>query len=307
MEIMNTRLKKRDIYTVESLTGIAKRCDLFINGEQVLRVNHDKTDTIFLTAYTAYNGIRVFANVILDSLTSPFVLIIASEDCTFPIGRGEVRWNPYYEHQDLIKKIVESPLLIHIFVENLDLSHYKMTPIPLGILEPGININDIKFQDSEFVERPNLCIIRNRVRDSSHQWADRVKASELSKTVWSDFMTCIEEELSHDDFMNELKKAKFCLVIHGGGYDPCPKFFECMLYGTIPIIQHSPLDEAFCRYPIVFIDELTEDALSKDFLEEKYKELKNFYHGKTRKNFLQLLTLDYWWGIITEKLRKFSQ
>jgi hypothetical protein len=306
MEIMNTRLEKRDIYTRESLTGIAKRCDLFINGYQILRVNYHKLDTIFLTAYTAYDGIRVFADDILPRLKYPFILIIASEDCTFPTGIGELRWNPYYENQDLIKRIVESPLLIHIFVENLDISHYKMTPIPLGILETGISIDDIKFKDSEFSERPNLCIIRNRLRDGLDQWADRARADELSKTVWSDFMTCIEEELSHDDFMNELKKAKFCLIIHGGGYDPCPKFFECILYGVIPIIQHSPLDEAFCRYPIVFIDELTKDALSKDFLEEKYEELKEYYQGENRKNFRQLLTIDYWWDIITDKLHNFS-
>jgi len=102
--------------------------------------------------------------------------------------------------------------------------------------------------------------------------------------------------------IKEIKQAKFVLCIRGGGYDPCPRFFECILYGAIPIIQHSPLDEVFARFPVVFIDKLTEDCLSEKFLMERLAELKEFYEGEKRKHVLSMLSLDYWWQIITAKL-----
>jgi hypothetical protein len=44
-------------------------------------------------------------------------------------------------------------------------------------------------------------------------------------------------------------------------------FFQCILYGAIPIIQHFPLDEI--------------SSLSELFLMEKLEELRDFYEINT--------------------------
>ena len=303
---MNTRLMKRLIYTINNLTGIAKKCDWFINGYQILKLNDNEPRIIFLTAHRGNTGIKNLMNNLISQIKSPFILIIASEDYTFPTGKGDLRYSNYYKNcEKLIQKLIQNSLLIHIFVENLDTPHPKMSPIPLGLLENNVSIDTPDFYCIDFTKKTNLCFVCNRIRyDGSNQWIDRINANQLSKTKWKDFVKCIDVEIPHNEFINELKISKFCLVIHGGGYDPCPKFFECILYGVIPIIQHSPLDDVFNKYPVVFIDDLNEEALSENFLITKYEELKDFYEGEKRKEVLSLLTLDYWWNIIIGKFKK---
>ena len=243
---MNTRLEKRDTYTLENLTGLAKKCDWFINGDQLLKINEGDPKLIFLTAFRGHLGITNLVNNLLSTIKNNFVLIVASEDYTFPTGKGDSRHNEYKNSQDLIKILVDSPLLNHIFVENLDTSHPKMSPIPLGILENNVNIYDTRFYNIDFSKKTNLCLLRNRIYGNNDLWdyqfSDRQKASLLAKNEWNSFVKYIDYDISNNDFIEELKNSVFCLCIHGGGYDPCPKFFECILYGTIPIIQHSPLD-----------------------------------------------------------------
>jgi len=304
LEIMNTRLEKLDTYTIENLRGLSKKCDWFINGNQLLRIKEGDPKIIFLTAYRGQSGITYLVNNLLNNINNKFILIIASEDYTFPNGIGDSRLNEYVNCQDLIKILLESPLLIHIFVENLDTQHPKMSPIPLGILESNVNIFDSRFYNIDFSKKINLCLVRNRTYDNISWWdqfSDRKKANLLAKNEWKSFVKYIDTEINNNDFIEELKISIFCLCIHGGGYDPCPKFFECILYGTIPIIQHSPLDEVFSKFPVVFIDNLEKDALSEDFLNKKYIELKEYYEGPKRNDVLKLLTLDYWWNIIIDK------
>ena len=306
-EIMNTRLPKLDVYTVDSLLGLSRRCDWFINGKQLVNIsNTNKPKIIFLTAYKGDVGIKYLVNKLLPTLTSKFVLIIASEDYTFPFGLGDVRLNMYRSVLPQIEQLVNYPHLIHIFVENLDIKHPKMTPIPLGIENPNptINIESPEYSLIDFSKKSTLCLCRHRTRCGTGQWKDRYTADKLSENKWADFVRFINEEISSEAFINELKNAKFCLCIHGGGYDPCPRFFEAILYGAIPIIQHSPLDPIFKQFPVVFINKLKPSTLSRPFLMKKLEELQPFYEGEQRKKILELLTLDHWWGLIKNKLNE---
>lgn len=50
----------------------------------------------------------------------------------------------------------------------------------------------------------------------------------------------------------------FIACIHGGGIDPSPKAWEALMVGTIPIIQHSTLDDAYSRLPVMFVHDWSE-------------------------------------------------
>lgn len=303
MEIMQTRLVKLDIYEKKDLTGISQKCDWFINGTQLLKLNDTEPKTIFLSAYRGGAGIKHLTTVLLPTIVSRFVLIVASEDYTFPAGNGDIRHNEYKDCDVYINALLESQLVTHIFVENLDIKHIKMTPIPLGLLFADTNMNNPDFYNIDFLNKTQLCFIRHRTREACGQWRDRAIADHLSKNEWASFVKFIDTEISKEAFIRELKQSKFCVCIHGGGYDPCPRFFECMLYGVIPIVQHSPLDDMLQKYPVVFIGDLNADALSTDFLTAKYEELKEFYEGDKRQEVLASLTLDYWWNIITNQIQ----
>lgn len=45
--IMNTRLVKRNVYNIQNLTGLSKKCDWFINGNQIIKLNLNEPKTIF--------------------------------------------------------------------------------------------------------------------------------------------------------------------------------------------------------------------------------------------------------------------
>ena len=59
-------------------------------------------NTIFLSSYMGFITIPFFINHVLPTLQHPVTLIIASEDYTFPTGKGDVRLNFYATIQDKI-------------------------------------------------------------------------------------------------------------------------------------------------------------------------------------------------------------
>ena len=301
---MSTRLKKLDSYDRESLTGLAKRCDWFINKNQVISNNILNPRTIFLTAYTGNEGIKHLATI-LDKIPSKFVLIIASEDYTFPSGRGDFRHKIYANVQDPVNFIINHSKVIHIFVENLDTIHKKLTPIPLGI-HPSFENYYTNIFNSKIVINNNkdilaFCCNRIHVKASSgwkEQFLDRENVSSLALSEWKNFVK-YENSLPLDEFKNILLRSKFTICVHGGGLDPSPRAWEALLCGSIPIIQHSTLDEAYSRFPVFYIDEWKEDAINEEVLNNWWD--KN-YALIDRKKLLEMLSMDYWWNIISSDL-----
>ena len=311
--VMCTRLPKLPIYRKEDLSGLAARCDWFINGRQLLNVTDTQTPrTIFVTGYRGGAGVNYLAMQLLPKLTQRFLLIIASEDHTFPHGKGDARPQAVMEYkrsQYQITRLLESPLLAHIFVENLDEpNHPKMSPLPLGLLQPDtpLDINDPAILKVDMSNKPVTCFCAHRIRDDPIQWDDRknVRSYSLPGSPWSNIVNYFDCEIPRPVFLKELQKAKFSLCVHGGGYDPNPRFTESILAGAIPIIQHSPLDGFTSKFPVVYIkDQWTPDALSQEFLDRKLAELRPFYEDtEKRREVLRMLTMDYWWDEIMAKL-----
>jgi uncharacterized membrane protein YgcG len=64
--------------------------------------------------------------------------------------------------------------------------------------------------------------------------------------------------IKQSDFVKLAQAVSFVLCVHGGGLDPSPKAWETLLLGTIPIIQHSTLDDAYSQLPVVFVDDFSQ-------------------------------------------------
>ena len=313
-QVMCTRLPNKHDQVMTSVSGLAARCDWLINGKQVLNItNTQNPKTIFIHGFRGGAGVNHLAMQLLPRLTTRFVLIIASEDHTFPHGIGDDRPQAVMEYkrsQYQIARILESPLVAHVFVENLDEpNHPKMSPLPLGSCDTNlfIDVNDPEILNINMDSKPDKCFCAHRIRnDSSTQWDDRkhVRSYCMNGGPWSKFINYKDGEIPRSVFLAELKKAQFSICVHGGGYDPNPRFTESILSGAIPIIQHSPVDGFTRLFPVVYIDKWTSpEVLTSEFLEQKLAELRPYYEDpEKRREVLKMLTLDYWWDAIMAKL-----
>lgn len=308
MEIMRTRLREKPKYNVVDLVGISRKCDWFICGNQLLKINNvEDPNFIFLSAFKGNDSIKNLVHYVLPKIKRKFILIIGSDDYTFPLGIGDKRHNLYIHCQEEIKTLFNNHFLIHIFVENMDTLHEKMSPIPLGILydyDVKIQLNkESIITNVNFTSKSIFCFCMHRLR-IGEQWQDRHNVTKYCTNEWK-YFTHYFGESNKNIFISNLQKSIFCICVHGGGYDPCPRFFEAILYGAIPIIEHSPLDEVYSKFPVVFVDKWTPHCLSKSFLEKKLEELRPFYEDKNkRRGVLLLLSLDYWWNLIQDKYLK---
>lgn len=305
-EVMNTRLRKLPVYRVEDLTGIARRCDWFINDVQLLNITNTTTPrTIFISGYRGYRAFPFFYQYLFPKLTTPFILIVASEDHSFPRGHLDLRAN-YYQHvQREIATVLQSPLLQHCFVENLDTTGPKLTPLPLGLLHyahwelyaPFLRDPPLPIQ----LDRRPIRVISCHRNRQGPQWEDRNRVAAYCKSEWSGFVE-YAEELEPADFRRKLMSAQFCLCVHGGGIDPSPRAWEALLCGAIPILEHSMVDEAYSRLPVAYVDAWTADAVTPNKLDAWLAELRPYYEDKEKRAaVLKMMTTDYWWGLIQAK------
>ncbi len=254
--------------------------------------------------------LQYFTKEVLPSISSPFVLVIASEDYTFPSGLKDARYNPFTtdESKVMVQNMINNPLILHIFVENLDTLHPKLTPIPLGILlynqQHRYAINATKLSVS-FDTRSIDVYSRNRMPGFHAQWEDRRRVELYCKTVWSSFAKLHEDEISPVVLYEYMGKSKFCICVHGGGIDPSPKAWEAILCGAIPILEHSTLDAAYSRLPVVYVDAWTPDAITPQKCKEWLAAMRPYYEDpEKRAKVLEMLYIDYWWNIIMAPIEK---
>jgi hypothetical protein len=101
----------------------------------------------------------------------------------------------------------------------------------------------------------------------------------------------------------------FIVCPHGGGQDPSPKAWEAILLGTIPILQHSHMDDAYSQLPVAYIndwDEFFHDPDPQKLLRQWLEQLAPYYEegSALRNHTLHQLTTEYWVQIFLKKLEE---
>ncbi|NQZ03484.1 hypothetical protein [Idiomarina sp.] len=296
------------------LTGLAAKCDWVILSDNCLpfcslrKLITSKPRTIFLSLRNLRAALPFFVNEVLPQLRTPFVLISGSEDVTLP-NQVDKRWAPLdAEERALINKVVRTPTLIRWFVENLDEQvSYKMRPLPLGMVYPDSKpgfIEPSKVKSPS--DRPLSVLCAHRVRDGA-QWQKRKQVSRLAQTAWTSFCNVLNDEVSEQAFIEQLQSNSFVLCVQGGGLDPSPKAWLALYHGCIPIIESSALDEAYQQLPVVIVQQWNEDAISpSQLLKWRDERAEQFIGQKSLSNLYHKLSLDYWWGQITQRILPFA-
>lgn len=243
------------------------------------------------------------------------------------LDRSHITFNhpEWYKRLDIL---LNSDKIIRIFVENLDMEHPKLEPYPLGmgfaqtdkyylsILNGKIELDFNKKRKYEVLNQQNTHPIHDKNKHSWHfgQFTDRIIFGEkaqkepLNKIVKhvppsNKNLYCDSADLL--PFKDNVLESEFIVCIHGGGLDPCPKVFEGILMGAIPIIEKSTVSPCFVKhnFPVVIVDKIDETIFTEENLDKWYDQHESVFTDKNkRREMLYKLTDTYWWDYFTSFL-----
>jgi len=184
------------------------------------------------------------------------------------------------------KKYLDDENIVAWFGKNLVIDHPKASPIPLGIGNRYWWFGK-KYCIDKVLKNPSkkdkfLCMNFVIGIQRERRGPIRLRVSNLFK----DKSFCYKPgRKSFQSYLIDIARSKFVLSPEGNGID-CHRTWESMLLGSIPIITSSGIDCLFEGLPIIIVNDWIE--VTKEFLEQKYKELCNHKYN------LEKLYADYW-------------
>ena len=323
--------------------GVACQCDWIIVSSGNRKLKWGGEGCMYMKSnrrpQVIYVGTRIvdkFAGLV-DHLPNKVVIVTGMNDETFPIN-VDPRYDTSEDGQQRRLRefytIVNNSNVVHWFIENLSLNHPKVSPLPIGFLHyvdtiqyphPSPDELYAKLRNASlpvWSSRPVQVLSIDKVRDGRGVWRDRQIAFDLCQksvfcvTTHSLLQQQKQEQqqlggtLNHDHFMFSLLQAQFTVMVHGGGLDPCPKLFEALLLGSIPIIEYSPLSWMYelPQFPVAVVSNIpaflhsNNTQASLALLAQWTKELSPYFLEDTlRQEVLSHLSSDYWWGVIRSK------
>ena len=295
-ELLSTRYTDLGINTI-SHVEIFKASHIIKNPEKKiyhLRLDHNNESS-------AWQTMEYFLKHVVEHIDNQFIMMITGEDLTFP-NQVDPRWKEDYQY-DLIKcvyhSIIHHPLLLHCFIENRDQEHPKTSSLPLGINPremPDMNVDYLlryMNHSPKIKDRITKIICINRLRQGDREIIEHYKNSS-----WKDF-TITTGHYEKQGWFQLLQTYPFIICPHGGGIDPCPKVWEALCIGCIPIIKSSAMDDIYKQFPIVIVHEWTHDTINKNKIEEWLHEFADFFDNEElRKKWQYKLYTNHWKNLI---------
>lgn len=292
-KLLSTRYSDNGINVISDVE-ISKGVITIKNNKTKNKIYHLRLD--YNEICSAWKTMEVFLYELLPNINEDFVFIISGEDLTFP-QQIDPRWQKK-EHKDLIKNVYYS-LISHknlkmCFIENMDSICDKTFPLPLGLNPREFPSNNIDYIINYMNKIPpiknrdlkTICIHRNR-------HGDRIKINSV-KRYWGKNIIS-NGNYSKDSWWKLLQTYPFIICSHGGGLDPCPKVWEALCVGCIPIIKHSTMDQVYSEFPIVFVNDWDENTISENNMKIWLKKYASLFDDKNEKNkWIYKLYLEYW-------------
>lgn len=149
---------------------------------------------------------------------------------------------------------------------NINVSDPKIVKVPIGVGEPerkNGNHNEL------------LDLHRDRI-----SWEDKIDDICIpyhNATSSSRHLTPTLPELPFADYMKEIGKHKFVICQKGNGVDT-HRICEVLLMGSVPVVEHSGLDDMYQQFPVLLVNSLTYiDTTSFEWDEDKYQHFLNVF------------------------------
>ena len=259
-----------------------------------------------------------FVNVGLQRIKAPFVLVTGDSD----VG--------------LVQRyagILESSTVSHWFAQNCDVPyrHPKLTRLPIGLdnpiytklikrlgfalhvalrkapWDPTLSRNDMGDQALlqriaaarciAVADKPArvLCTFQHNSKLSPNAMAIPARASAMEHLLGNASCWFPPGRLRQVDYWAAHSAFAFEAAPRGNGLD-CFRVWECLILGTIPIVQRSTLDPLFEdeSFPVALVDDY--DEVTPKRLDAWQRELQ----GRFDDGLLTRLTNDYWLAKIAQ-------
>ena len=293
-------------YTSNTLLN---RCDVIIEKGKIIKdensnnqSNNYKTIGIKSDHDTLFQSLNFFINNYLDKINNKFILYTNSGDWTLP-NQLDKRWPERKKEAKLIyDKIINNEYLEHWFIENCDQIHNKTTFLPIGInpREFSNNTKIINNLTNNF-KKLNIENKNSKIFYCSRTYSKNDKQFELRREYYEilkqdKFKRQVDtfDRLKQELFRNKLEEYSFCICIHGVGIDLCPKLFECLIYGCIPIINSSSYDNIYNKFPVVICKSIKDELNETNLKQWKEKFEPYFTNLELKNKWLPMLYQDYW-------------
>lgn len=156
--------------------------------------------------------------------------------------------------------VVNNPNVVRWIGANIPAQHPKIVKLPIGVGEPERANGDHATLQRLHAERipweekeTDIC---TPYHSASH--ASRTIAATLPK-------------LPFEEYMQAISKHRFVVCMRGNGIDT-HRFCEILLMGSVPVVEHSELDDMYAQFPCVIVDSLENvDVSNFTWDEAKYQ------------------------------------
>ena len=236
-----------------------------------------------------------FVEEYLPNIDAVVKIICGLDDFILPYLSIQVQWMHW-------PMLLYNPKIEKIYATNTEISHPKITAIPLGITR-SIPYTDkdktmmlwaasfyghdkIKNYFEKFKDISRLDILRKKKNskliyinytsentDIKHIHAYRFlnfrrKLDEYLQKLNSPNLKKEANLIDWFSYIDTIQNYKFCLQPYG----TCPnafRMFECIIVGTIPVFFNSCSAEAYDELPVLVLDNI--EDLTEEFLEKSYE------------------------------------
>ena len=214
-----------------------------------------------------------------EAIKYPYVLITHNSDNANP---------------GMYKNKLDDAKILAWFVQNADVTHPKLHPVPIGIAnanwEHGSPSHFMK--QLPFTPRP-LSKARNILLYIGYFGATNPLRQNINKQLQFGHYS---GKISHTEYLNYLSRSKFVVSPPGNGAD-CHRTWEAILMGAIPIVWYNPaLSSLYANLPVLIVPNasaVTENLLHSYILPDKidYNALWARTHFEKIQHFKQKHTL----------------
>jgi hypothetical protein len=280
--------------SIVSSRGILRSCDIHSNRPR-------STNPIFEfepaslyhggSIYVCTDALEHFAAQMLPQLRVPFTLV--SGDSDRPVDNALLTNN-------WILPLIESPLLIRWYAQNLLASHPKMFHLPIGLdyhtawERPSLFEHEKISPFSQELSLINTLVqsgeIQQRQIKAYCNWALTANRGDRQECLQKiDKSSCFIESQRIARHISWTRQAVFAFVLSpsGEGAD-CHRTWEAIMTGSIPIVKAGMLAPVFDDLPVVQVEDwsiVTSGWLNKIFEEcqEKKYDFSRMFLGYWQK------------------------
>jgi hypothetical protein len=235
---------------------------------RTLMINDTKSANEGKVLFVYCDLLDKFIENILPHRVKPFVLVTHNSD---------------HSITETYLRLLENPLLIHMYSQNTFINHPKLTALPIGIANSQWvhgNISNYKHMMNSIPDKKKFVYANvNKSTNMDH------RTFVLDTVKQYPFVHMVEPTKDHLSYIKELSEYKWAISPKGNGVD-CHRLWECLYAKVIPLVDDTVNARQFKQmgFPIILVSDW--NKLSIEQLEKESAALSTAYSPK--------LYLSYW-------------